>query len=426
MTDKAPDGGGAPGGAITSRAPGGATSRAPGGAITSRAPGGATGAGWTLAAVALINPVFGTLYCWSLFLAPLESALTVGRTEMSAVFSTAVGAFVLGSVAMPRLYGRVPPWLLLVLPAVAMVAGLALAAGARGTLLLLLGYGLLFGIASGAGYNLMAQLAVSALPTRPGLASGLATAGFAIGGALYSLPLRALIADLGPLQTFAAMAAATALIALAALACVARGGLVLDRPAAADSASRGPALFERPFPLIWLAFAGAAFAGVMTIGHAKTIVTGAGGAEMLAVGTVVAINLLNALGRVGAGALVDRLPPGRIGALAHLVALAGFALLLSVAHPLAAAGGAALQGLAYGLASGGYPAALSHYFGIARFGLFFGLVMTAWGFAGLAGPMIAGALYDLSGDYTGAALAGGTAALLALVIASRLPRPGHG
>ncbi len=377
---------------------------------------------WTLAAVLLINPVFGSLYAWSLFLAPLEIALAVGRTEMSAVFSTAVGAFVLGSVAMPRLYGRLAPWRLLLAPVALMVAGLALAAQATGTALLLAGYGLLFGLAAGAGYNLMAQLAVSALPHRAGFASGLATAAFALGGALYSLPLRVLIDAVGPLACFALMAAATAGAGMVAILCVARGRLVLAAPAPPAGGTGGPALLEPPFPLIWLAFAGAAFAGVMTIGHASTIVSRAGGTEMLAVATVVAINLLNAAGRLSAGALVDRLPPARIAGLAHLVALAGFALLFAGTAP-AAALGASLQGLAYGLASGGYPAALSRYFGVVRFGLFFGLLMTAWGLSGLAGPMIAGALYDASGGYGGAAIAGACAAALALVVALRLPAP---
>ena len=79
-------------------------------------------------------------------------------------------------------------------------------------------------------------------------------------------------------------------------------------------------------------------------------------------------------------------------------------------------------GFAYGAIIAVYPAAVTAHYGAARSARVYGRVFTAWGLAGLAGPWLAGALYDLSGTYSVAlglaALAGVVSACFAFALPS--------
>ena len=54
-----------------------------------------------VAAALLFNPMLGSLYAWSVFLAPLEAELSVPRAEISSVFSIAILCFTVGLVSAP-------------------------------------------------------------------------------------------------------------------------------------------------------------------------------------------------------------------------------------------------------------------------------------------------------------------------------------
>lgn len=375
-----------------------------------------------VAAVLLFNPALGSLYAFSVFVAPLEAALAAPRADISAVFAVAVACFTAGMVLAPYLYRFAPaPAQLLGCAAVSSL-GLLVAASARDVAGLLIGYGLLFGLGGGYAYSVTLQVIALALPRRRGLAIGLGVGSFALGSILLALLFARTVTAFGPQATFAGMAAMMAAAAALAAALLRLSGVALPdlRNPPPDAAENG---FARVFPLLWLGFLMGAFAGVMSIGHAAGIVAAQGGSVALAVAGTVAVNVGNAGGRVVAGALCDRFAPARVFALAHLAAGLGFALLLVVPGTGAAVVGLALEGLAYGLASGGYPAALGIYFGVARYGRTMGLLITAWGAAGLSGPWLAGWLYDLSGAYALSSSVGLAAALAGLALSFAVPPP---
>ncbi len=59
------------------------------------------------------------------------------------------------------------------------------------------------------------------------------------------------------------------------------------------------------------------------------------------------------------------------------------------------------MGFGYGAIIAVYPVAIANRFGAAGPRVY-GRVFTAWGFAGLAAPWAAGAIYDLEASYTAA------------------------
>jgi MFS family permease len=374
-----------------------------------------------IAAALLMNLALGALYCFSVFVAPLEAALAAPRAEISAVFATAVACFTAGMVLAPYLYRLAAAPTHLIGCAGLSIAGLVLSSQADDVPALLVGYGLLFGFGSGYAYSITLQLIALAVPRRRGLAIGLGVGGFAVGSILLAPLFARTIAAYGTHATFAGMAVMIAVAAALSGALMRLSGLALPDP-------RGPAAGGAPglariFPLLWLGFLMGAFAGVMSIGHAAGIVAAQGGNLALAVTGTIAINVGNAGGRIAAGALCDRYAPPRVFGLAHLAAGVGFALLLLAPGPSVALMALGFEGLAYGLASGGYPAALGIYFGVERYGRYLGLLITAWGVAGLSGPWLAGWLYDLSGAYALACVVGLAAAVLGLAISYGVPPP---
>ena len=102
-----------------------------------------------IAAATAMNLPFGTIYAFSVFLKPMESALGVSRAEMSFVFGLAACSLTLWMNLTPWLYRRFSPVLIAALGGVGSAAGLVITAFASGFLELVIGYGLLFGIGGG-------------------------------------------------------------------------------------------------------------------------------------------------------------------------------------------------------------------------------------------------------------------------------------
>ena len=81
------------------------------------------------------------------------------------------------------------------------------------------------------------------------------------------------------------------------------------------------------------------------------------------------------------------------------------------------------SGLCYGVLISVVPAIVRQSYGDDRFAAAFGLIFTAWGVAGLFGPLFGGWVYDWTGGYTTAVLAAAaqsaTAGVVSLVLFSR-------
>jgi MFS family permease len=80
------------------------------------------------------------------------------------------------------------------------------------------------------------------------------------------------------------------------------------------------------------------------------------------------------------------------------------------------AAGIAVAGLCYGASFSVFPATIIDLYGIKYFGTNYGVIMTAWGFGGIVGPMMAAAVFDASGNYDLAYIISGTLLILTLLI----------
>ncbi len=370
-----------------------------------------------LAAAVAVNASFGALYAWSVFVPALELELSVSRTEISAVFSLAIAAFMTGNLTSAALFGRIPAPFLPLISGV--LAAIGLNMGASGDYLhLLIGFGLMFGFAAGLAYNATLQLAQAALISRPGLANGLVISGFALGGTIAAAVLAPNIETMGALPTLALLGTTVALIVAAASLVLFFAGSRLERVTWTGM----PKEDRRILGISWLGFLLGTFSGLIAIGHAAPIILHFGGTAAGAILGVTLIGLSNALGRFCAGALSDIIGVRSTAGLAHLIGAGGFMFVLASPDATGAMLTVVIEGFAYGMASSAYPSALAILLPRNTHGRNFALLLTAWGIAGLTGPYLGGYFYDFSGDYRIALEFGCVASMFALINAMRLPR----
>jgi MFS family permease len=387
-------------------------------APSERAEGGAARHPWRVLVAALpIMVLLGSLYAWSLFLAPLESALGAGRAAVSSVFALATIAFAVSMVIAPALFHRQPASRVALLACLLAAAGLALGGLHRSLLAVQLGSGVLFGVANGIGYGLALQLVNDAFRRRRGLATGAVVAAYALGAVVFAPAFRWGLAGHGPWATLLAMAAVF----------TAAGGVlwVLLRPIRAVGAPvprlAGDAVGGRLFWLLWTGFLCGAAAGLMALGHAAGLAAAYGGPNpAMAAGTAL-IAAGNAFGRLVSGWLSDHLPVRTILAAAAAIGAAALFALAGWPGPASVLACLALVGLAYGLLAAGYVVATAAYYGADRVAAVFGRLFTAWGLAGLAAPVLAGAVVDRTGDYRLAVVLAAVSALVSAGCALLLP-----
>src|SRR5262252_7335076 len=184
-----------------------------------------------LAAATIMSLPLGSIYAFSVLLAPLEQLLHASRSELASVFGISAVFFTVGANLAPRLFGWVRAPLLVALTAALSAAGVILGAVAPALSWLILGYGLLFATGGGMAFVVVQQCVNAAPLTRPGLVNGYLVSLFPLGAMLTAPAFGVGIDWVGVRQTLAGLAAVIGAAGLAAALLVARAGVVLAKAA---------------------------------------------------------------------------------------------------------------------------------------------------------------------------------------------------
>lgn len=391
---------------------------------------------WIFVAAAIaMQAVLGNLYSWSIFRDPLMERHGWSLAQATVPFQLSIAFFALGVIIGGRWQDRVGP------RRVAMVGGAVLGAGfllasVIGTSLagLYLAYGVMGGLGIGFAYVTPIATCVKWFPDRRGTVTGLAVLGFG-GGTVIGAPVgTALIERIGVYPTFA-------LGGLFGLTVIAVGSLLRNPPEGFRPAgwepppAREAAREHRPsemvrrwqFPVLWVAYLLWAGTGLMVISQAAPLGEDLAGLERVAAaGALSAMAIFNALGRPSYGWLSDRI--GRRGAaiVAQLVTITALVAVLPNARSFFLyALGISMVGFSFGGALALMPAFTADYFGTRNLGVNYGWMFTAYGTAGIAGPLLAVAVYDATGSWTSvfAILAALSAVVVVLALLLRPPSP---
>ena len=127
--------------------------------------------------------------------------------------------------------------------------------------------------------------------------------------------------------------------------------------------------------------------------------------------------IFNAIGRIFWGKISDVIDRPRAMMIMFLAQGMAFMLLVSVESTLAVFLASAWVGLNFGGNFALFPSATADYFGTKNFGMNYGWVFTAYGVAGILGPVVGGVLFDATRQYLMAFLFAGILCFVAAVAA---------
>jgi OFA family oxalate/formate antiporter-like MFS transporter len=391
---------------------------------------------WRVAGGLSMNLALGTLYAWSVFVAPLEARFGWKRADTSMVFTIAVIAFAVSFVIAGRIQDRFGPLPCSLAGGILVSLGFYLCAYTTSLTYLYVCFGLIGGVGNGFGYATPIPVMAKWFPDKRGLAVGLAVGGYGAGSAIFGpLAQLKLIPAYGLPATFQILGAMFLVMTMV-------GALLLRNPPAgyrprgwspltANTAGNtreftpSEMLRTRTFYLMWAAYALGCSAGLMVISQLVPFAKSVGiAAAALSTMTLVVGAFGNASGRILSGWMSDRL--GRINVLRTMIGIC------IVAMPALYAAGSTVPLLyaavfivywCYGTQVSVNGVAAADFWGTKNAGINYGLLFTAWGVAGIIGPRIGGVLYDKYHDYQAAFYTAAILAAVALVCELGARRP---
>lgn len=381
---------------------------------------------WRVVGGMSMNLALGTLYAWSIFVAPLEKEFGWKRAETSNVFTIAVVVFALTFILAGRLQDKFGPFRVSLIGGVLVSLGFFLCAFTHSLNYLYVCFGVIGGLGNGFGYATPIPVMAKWFPDKRGLAVGLAVGGYGGGSAIFGpLANLKLIPAYGVHTTFM-------ILGVIFLFMTVIGAFLLQNPpagykpagwtpapaakAAATTYDFTPSEVLRTptFYFMWVAYALGCSAGLMVISQlvpfAKSV--GIASAAIATMGLVVGA-IGNASGRILSGWMSDAL--GRLNVLRLMIGVS------MIAMPILYLVGGSVVPLyitvfvvywCYGTQLSVNASTTSDFWGTKNAGINYGMLFTAWGVAGIIGPRIAGVLFDRYKNYQ---MAFYTAAILAAV-----------
>lgn len=182
----------------------------------------------------------------------------------------------------------------------------------------------------------------------------------------------------------------------------------------------------KQFWMLWMMFVFGAAAGLLVIGILKPYGVHSGLSTAAAANAVGILALFNGAGRIIWGTVSDKI--GRKHAMTLMFLLQGVMMLALIemgSTEMTLSIAAAWIGFNFGGNLALFPSTTADFFGTKNVGINYGLMFTAYGVAGIAGPILAGSVFDITGSYMWVFISAGIACLIAASISIGLKPPHH-
>jgi MFS transporter, OFA family, oxalate/formate antiporter len=381
----------------------------------------------------LLNVALGTYYAWSVFVPSLEREFGWSRTQTSLVPTIDMVLLASMFLAGGFLRARLGPRTIAVMGGVLYSLGLLLASWTHSLPTLYLTWGLMVGVGLGFGYLVPIAVGSRWFPDHLGLVNGLGIGIFAAGSGIFG-PIAGtlLIPRIGWRGTFQAFAVLFFVFTMVGAYLMKEPPEGYKPPKPATNARRRAAVdvpthqvIRTPtFYQLWIAYALGCTAGTMVISQLVPFARSAGMTGQAASFAITIGAIGSAFGRFFSGWMSDhfgRLPTVRTIVVISMLATPSlyiwredftlFYVLLFVVY------------YCYGTQLSVYTALAGDFYGIKYLATNYGLLLTAWGFAGVLGPVIGSNVFVRMGSYQYAFFGSSLLALAALASLSLVRRP---
>lgn len=366
---------------------------------------------FNILATCLLMVCLGSVHAFGVLMPGLQETFMIGPLEAGAIYAVVIASLALSVLVLNLAGSRLSSAGSFLVAAIVAALGLFLAAMARSWGVVLIGYGILFGGANGLGYAAALRHLQLLMDDRRGLAIGLVTAAYGVGSVIWAWPMAEMIGRFGISTVFAVLAGTVFLAGT--ITAISTGKRLTVAGPGRDTMV---ALPWRRIAQLWLGYMLIVLPGLMTIGHSVPIALRAGVDQNLAALCAALIGAGSVAGSYIAGIGADAVPlRGLLISVCGLETLA-MVLLAIGGSPWNALAALGMVGLTYGAAIVLYPALIAALFA-ASGNLVFGIVFSAWGVAGILGPILAGMIADRMGGYGPALLMAALVALAAGLVA---------
>ena len=361
-----------------------------------------------------IHICIGSVYAWSVLTKPIMQAMGFTLQETTWTFSIAIlflglSAGFLGSYVEkhgPRRSGLVST----VFFGIGML-GTAFALSQHSLLLMYLFYGVIGGIGLGTGYITPVSTLVKWFPNNRGLATGLAIMGFGFASLIAGPVMQLLIAKYGLINNFIILGCVYMVIMTAS-------SLYLEPPkvpAVAEVKAKLASLPENNqaqytvneamktwhFYALWWIFFTNITCGIGLLAVASPMAQEVIQMTPLAAASMVGIiGLLNGLGRIVWSTISDYIGRRNTYIMFFLLEIVSFYTLASVTDSFSFQVLIFLIITCYGGGFSCMPAYLSDLFGTKQLSAIHGRILTAWGLAGIAGPLLLSWIKETTNSYS--------------------------
>lgn len=357
--------------------------------------------------------IMGSIYAWSIIASELMSNYGFSGSQAQIVFGTLIGVFPITMIFTGRLSQRIKYKYFGYLAGILFFLGYIIAGYSVGNfLIILLGIGVLGGIATGMGYWVSITAPVQQYPEKKGLVSGIASAGFGLGAIVIAQVSKSLLAsgyDVLEIMKIIGISYGIFLILISNLIyqIKLKSEELENKIKPSEFIKTG--IFKKLFIGLFLG----SFAGLIIIGSLKSI-----GAEynismkVLVLGVSIFASS-NFLGRLLWGFISDHVN-GNLSLFLSLLFQSLSILMLNIL---------ALSDMLYlilvfcvGIGYGGnfvlFTKETAQIFGVKNLGIVYPYVFLAYSIAGILGPLSGGYLFDMSNSFTYAIYLAGLMSLL--------------
>ena len=377
---------------------------------------------WLIALSAVgVHICIGSVYAWSVLTKPIMRDMGFSLGETTWAFSIAILFLGLSAAFLGPVVEQMGPRRSGFLSALFFGSGLlgtGMALWMHSLPLLYLFYGVIGGIGLGVGYITPVSTLVKWFPDHRGFATGLAIMGFGFAGLLAGPVMQALTDRYGLIMNFLILGIFySAVISVSAwylapprpgdvhpaLRTVPEG----DREKTVSCSMEGPQLTRRQalhtwqFYTLWWIFFTNITCGIGLLAVASpmaqemTGMTAAGAASMVGL-----IGLMNGFGRIGWSTVSDWMGRPNTYLLFFFMEILAFGGLASTDSSWVFMWLTCLIITCYGGGFACMPAYLADLFGVRQLASIHGCILTAWGMAGIAGPLLLAFLKDSTGSYS--------------------------
>ena len=368
---------------------------------------------WFIALAAIgLHISIGSVYAWSVLTRPImvDMGFTLSQTTWTfslAILMLGLSAGFLGSFA--EKIGPKKSGLLAMLFWVTGLFGTAYALSIHNLTLLYLFYGIIGGIGLGIGYITPVSTLVKYFPNRPGFATGLAIMGFGFASLIAGPLMQYLVAQVGLIDNFI-------ILGVIYLVIMGASSLYLKAPqqkhptrTTKDKSTMyvhnhgmlaNDAMKTWQFGALWWVFFINITCGIGLLSLASPMAQEAIGMTPAAAASLVGvIGIFNGGGRIAWSTISDYLGRAQTYILFFIIEIVAFYLLAQTNSALTFQILILLIITCYGGGFACMPAYLADLYGIRQLSTIHGRVLTAWGLAGIAGPMLVSYFHEAGYGY---------------------------